>query len=202
VFCPQCGVHAADDARFCRSCGATLNQPTSSVATAESPGAPAAETPRPGYLASNVGTLEPALGGSVVYAGFWRRFVAYFIDVIAVYIVSFVAGLIIGLILGAAQVNSDLISGAGALAGICIAILYYPVQESSAAQATLGKRALGLKVTTLDGQRIGFGRALGRFFAKILSSLILMVGYIMAAFTEKKQALHDMIAGTLVVRSS
>ena len=87
-------------------------------------------------------------------------------------------------------------------AGICIAILYYPVQESSAAQATLGKRALGLKVTTLDGQRIGVGRALGRFFAKILSSLILMVGYIMAAFTEKKQALHDMIAGTLVVRSS
>jgi uncharacterized RDD family membrane protein YckC len=59
--------------------------------------------------------------------------------------------------------------------------------------------AIGIKVTDLNGNRISFGRATGRYFAKILSGMILMIGYIMAGFTEKKQALHDMIASCLVV---
>jgi uncharacterized RDD family membrane protein YckC len=78
--------------------------------------------------------------------------------------------------------------------------LYYALLESSTWQGTLGKRALGLEVTDLEGRRISFGRATGRFFAKIISALILWIGFIMAGFTEKKQALHDMIAGTLVIR--
>jgi len=78
--------------------------------------------------------------------------------------------------------------------------LYYALLESSAWQATLGKKALGLEVTDLEGRRISFGRATGRFFAKMISALILWIGFIMAGFTEKKQALHDMIAGTLVIR--
>jgi len=78
--------------------------------------------------------------------------------------------------------------------------LYFSLMESSAWQATLGKKALGLTVTDLEGRRISFGRATGRYFAKIISSLILFIGYIMAGFTEKKQALHDLIAGTLVLR--
>jgi len=78
--------------------------------------------------------------------------------------------------------------------------LYYALLESSAWQATLGKKALGLEVTDMQGMRISFGRATGRFFAKIISSIILFIGFIMAGFTEKKQALHDMIAGTLVIR--
>lgn len=69
---------------------------------------------------------------------------------------------------------------------------------SSARQATLGKMALRLRVTDLDGNRISFGRASARHFAKYLSGLILAIGYIMAAFTERHQALHDMVAGTLV----
>jgi len=72
--------------------------------------------------------------------------------------------------------------------------------ESSARQATLGKMAVGIVVTDERGARISFGRATGRFFAKFLSMLILYVGYLMAAFTEKKQGLHDVLAGTLVVR--
>jgi uncharacterized RDD family membrane protein YckC len=72
--------------------------------------------------------------------------------------------------------------------------------ESSAWQGTLGKKALGLTVTDLEGRRISFGRATGRYFAKIISTLILCIGYMMAGFTERKQALHDMIAGTLVLR--
>jgi uncharacterized RDD family membrane protein YckC len=72
--------------------------------------------------------------------------------------------------------------------------------ESSPQQATLGKMALGLKVTDLQGERLSFARATGRYFGKIVSSLILFVGFMMAGWTEKKQALHDIMAGTLVVK--
>jgi len=79
--------------------------------------------------------------------------------------------------------------------------IYHAWMESSEYQATLGKMALGLTVTDLMDQRLTFGRASGRFFARIVSNLIpLEIGYIMAGFTEKKQALHDMIAGCLVLR--
>ena len=72
--------------------------------------------------------------------------------------------------------------------------------ESSSLQATLGKMIFGMKVMDLNGNRISFARATGRHFAKYISSAILFVGYIMAGFTERKQALHDMLAGTLVIR--
>jgi uncharacterized RDD family membrane protein YckC len=87
-----------------------------------------------------------------------------------------------------------------ALLRVVLHWLYYSLLESSAWQATLGKKALGLEVTDLDGNRISFGRATGRFFAKFISWMILFIGYIMAGFTEKKQALHDILAGTLVIR--
>jgi uncharacterized RDD family membrane protein YckC len=76
--------------------------------------------------------------------------------------------------------------------------LYFAVLESSSMQGTLGKKALGMIVTDLDGAPIGFGRATGRYFAKILSALIMMIGFVMVAFTARKQGLHDLIAGTLV----
>ena len=77
--------------------------------------------------------------------------------------------------------------------------LYSALMESSANQGTLGKMALGLRVTDLEGRRISFGKATGRYFAKFLSGMTLSIGYIMAAFTAKKQALHDFVAGTLVL---
>lgn len=76
--------------------------------------------------------------------------------------------------------------------------LYFALMESSKFQGTVGKLALGIIVTDVDGNKISFARATGRYFSKILSGFILMIGYIMAGFTEKKQALHDIIAGTLV----
>ena len=85
---------------------------------------------------------------------------------------------------------------------IVINWLYYALMESSAKQGTLGKMACGIKVTDMEGKPITFGRASGRFFAKILSGIICAIGYIMAGFTEKKQALHDQIASTLVLRKS
>jgi len=79
--------------------------------------------------------------------------------------------------------------------------LYFAYQESGMHQATIGKRVMNIKVTDLNGNRISFGRASGRFFGKILSRMIMWIGFIMAAFTEKKQALHDIIAETLVIES-
>lgn len=79
--------------------------------------------------------------------------------------------------------------------------LYFAGMESSERQATFGKATMSLRVTNLEGRRLSFGHATGRFFAKIITGMIpLGIGYIMAGFTEKKQALHDMIAGTLVLR--
>jgi uncharacterized RDD family membrane protein YckC len=78
---------------------------------------------------------------------------------------------------------------------------YYGLMESSEKQATLGKMAMGLKVTDMEGNRITLVKALIRYFGKMLSGIILFIGYLMAAFTEKKQALHDIIAGTLVLKA-
>ena len=151
---------------------------------------------------------------AVTYAGFWKRFVAYLIDSIVLSVAGFLAILpilgLIGLGVGSAMSgDSESRDGfiAAAIGAYFIAILammvaswlYYALMETSVNQGTLGKMALGIKVTDLNGNRISFGMATGRYFGKIVSSMIFMVGYIMAGFTEKKQALHDMMAGCLVV---
>jgi uncharacterized RDD family membrane protein YckC len=136
----------------------------------------------------------------VVYAGFWSRFVALILDSIILGIISIIIGFVVGLVLGVAGMGPESAGGVGNLLGILIGWLYYAYQESSPKQATIGKQAFGMKVTDLDGNPISFARATGRYFAKVLSGIILLIGYIMAAFTEKKQGLHDMIAGTLVVK--
>jgi uncharacterized RDD family membrane protein YckC len=145
-----------------------------------------------------------AYSGTTLYAGFWRRVIAYFIDAIVIWVV-------LGVLIGIMAVAGDtLVSDDGAvnpalfllypliLVGIW---LYFALMESSASQATLGKMALSIKVTDLEGRRIGFGRATGRWFGKFISGAILYIGFMMAGWTAKKQALHDMMAGTLVVRS-
>jgi uncharacterized RDD family membrane protein YckC len=86
------------------------------------------------------------------------------------------------------------------LLALMLSWIYYASLESSAWQATLGKKILGLKVADLAGNRISFARASGRFFGKILSGMILGIGFLMAGFTERKQALHDILAGCLVLR--
>jgi uncharacterized RDD family membrane protein YckC len=78
--------------------------------------------------------------------------------------------------------------------------LYFAIMESSAKGATLGKMLLHLRVTDMKGDRISFARATGRFFAKALGILTFYIGFLIAVFTAKKQALHDLISGCLVVR--
>lgn len=139
------------------------------------------------------------------YAGFWRRFVAYVIDII----VANVAVLIFLLIFGInffyeSNLLQDALPGFALFSRFALLyvfiLLYFTLMESSKWQATLGKRAVGIIVTDLDGRRISAGRAFGRFVAKIVSAITLYIGFFMAGFTERKQALHDIIAGTLVVK--
>lgn len=144
--------------------------------------------------------------GGVRYGGFWIRFVAAIIDGIIVQVVvmplSFVAGGVSGFAGVMGGVPRSGLPILGGLIGFVIGVfgtwLYEALMESSTRQATLGKMVFGMKVTDLGGNRISFGRATGRHFGKWVSALILGIGYIMAGFTERKQALHDMLAGTLV----
>ena len=124
------------------------------------------------------------------YAGFWVRAAALVIDQAIL-----IGGGLILIVL--AELSTP---GAVEIFSLLVTWLYYALMESSSRQATLGKFALGLTVTDLRGERVSFGRATGRFFARIFSGLIFGIGYLMPAFTERKQALHDMMAGCLVIR--
>ena len=156
---------------------------------------------------------------NATYAGFWLRFVAYVIDYIIVYVMqSFIFIPVLGLLgitfassMGNVGNMSEAetfgmigsmmaIIGATALLTTIIAILYWSLMESSKYQATVGKLALGLKVTDMEGKNLDLTKSLIRNVCKIISGMIIFVGYIMAGFTEKKQGLHDIIAGTLVVK--
>jgi uncharacterized RDD family membrane protein YckC len=147
------------------------------------------------------------------YAGFWIRVLAYLIDFLVMMAVSCPLGILLGIAVaafaavaaGGAPQDSDpatFTNGPSNLMSILIGWLYFSLLESSSWQGTVGKKVLGLKVTDLNGNRLGFGRATGRYFGKILSSMICLIGLIMVAFTEKKQGLHDMLAGTLVVKGA
>src|SRR5262245_49288257 len=162
----------------------------------------------------------------MTYAGFWIRVAAYIIDGI---VISIVMGILffvltaIGIIdfSSVMEVANDPSVQAGGepdpeammaasqgmmqnmgvlyLVGFLLAWLYEALLTSSSMQATPGKMVFGLRVATVDGQRIGFGRATGRYFGKIVSAIIAYIGFIMVAFTERKQGLHDMMASTVVV---
>lgn len=136
------------------------------------------------------------------YAGFWIRFLALILDSLILMVISLFIGFLIGMVffLSPSPNPGVAAEGAGNIVGILIGWLYYAWLESSKHQATPGKLALGLKVTDEEGNRISFARATGRHFAKILSILTLFIGYIMVAFTKRKQGLHDILASCLVVR--
>ena len=136
----------------------------------------------------------------VVYAGFLLRFVAVLIDGIILGFCLFLLGMILGLFV-ASGTNIIFFGLFGQLLSSLLCWLYYALMESSDKQGTIGKMVLGIKVTDLNGQKISFLRASVRYFSKIISVIILFIGHLMIIFTEKKQALHDIIAGCLVVRT-
>jgi uncharacterized RDD family membrane protein YckC len=154
--------------------------------------------------------MAPIVPGQLVYAGFWRRFWALCLDGILLNMALFPIAMLLWRPMIPQFSPDEFTPGEyfGILGGYLrmaflssvASWLYYALMESSAKQATLGKMALGIQVTDLDGRRIGFGRATGRYLGKIVSGLTLLIGYIIQVFTSRRQALHDLIASTLVVR--
>jgi uncharacterized RDD family membrane protein YckC len=218
VYCSKCGGLMADSAAVCSNCGQAFpaavpvpRPPVASIAVAAPPlagGMPAI----PAYAV-------PASVPRVEYAGFWLRLLAFVIDnvilgfgfVLIVIPLIFLTGFrrfLDGFHPDEALNDSGIfmiilfffLAATGALV---FTWLYHALMECSEWQATLGKKALGLVLTDMAGQRVSFGRATGRHFAKIVTNLAsfgIGLGYLMAAFTEKKQPLHDILAGCLVLR--
>lgn len=177
---------------------------------------PAASNP----YAAPVAPLLPQTTAAALedYAGFWKRVAAYILDGIILYIPQMLIEKAFGGDAAKAalkQASLDAVGNPDAMMAanmhyystmwpamlliLVMGVLYFALCESSAWQGTLGKLALGIRVTDLQGKRISFPRALGRYFAKILSAIILGIGFLMVAWTQRKQGLHDMICDTLVL---
>lgn len=137
-----------------------------------------------GSLAGQLNQVRTLPPGPAIHAGFWRRCAAYMIDSLVLFVPSMILSLIPFL---------------GLLVNLVGRWLYFALMESSASQATLGKRAMGLIVTDGKGQRIAFGQATGRYFGAAVSTITAYVGYMLAGWTARKQALHDLMADTCVV---
>ena len=161
-----------------------------------------------------------------VYAGFWWRVLARLLDfavlTVAVSLIALVTGLrrfslrfdppgdggtaasftpaMAQTVPVAMPGHVHVQGGALSLVTVLLTIAYFVLLESSRWQATLGKRVCRLRVTDLSGRRIGIGRALGRYLAKLVSALLLGIGFLMVGWTRHKQGLHDLMADTLVMR--
>ncbi len=195
--CPGCGTETDDTARFCPACGARMTAPGPE---AHGPGQEDGDDGWERLRARRASSGE----GPGAYGSFWRRLVALIIDQFLLGVASWAVGVLLGLALAVSPAGEA--AGEGAfedmfmIVGICLSWGWFALFESSPWQATPGKRTMGLVVTDMEGGRIGFGRATGRYFAKFLSGILLLLGYIMAAFTRRRQALHDILAGTLVLQ--
>ena len=139
-------------------------------------------------------SIPPALPEQPRYAGFWIRLLAYIIDAVILGAISFPLIQVLGS-MGIGDHSTNVLS-------IAISWMYFAVFESSAWMGSPGKKALGLIVTDEQGQQLSVGRATRRYFAKILSALLLGIGFFMIAFTARKQGLHDKIFHTLVVKKA
>jgi uncharacterized RDD family membrane protein YckC len=178
-ICVQCGAKPKSGDKYCNNCGAETG--------------PSAEI----CVKCGIRVKSAAVMSQDMYAGFWRRFGAFIVDGVLLWVAQ--------MIIFKSFAFRMIIFTPGAMAktyfwSILIGWLYFALMESSNKQATLGKMLIGIKVTGLDGNRINFGKATGRHFSKLISGVTFAVGYIMAGFTQRKQALHDIIAGTLVVK--
>jgi uncharacterized RDD family membrane protein YckC len=176
IYCTSCGQLNEDQARFCQACGKAMLP----------------------------GAGRDVAVGRTDCAGFWRRFGAALIDGLLLSIPMYA---LLFLFLFATGYDFEAEEGVGdwelciflLLVSWIVPWLYYAAMESSSKQATVGKMAVGIVVTGAEGNRISFARATGRHFGKFISAIILYIGYIMIAFTEKKQGLHDIMADCLVM---
>lgn len=212
MFCSRCGVQVVEGNRYCQACGQEVGAAVAAPGVGD---ASAAAFPPPVAASAPV---YAAVSAPLPYAGFWERVAAYLIDGLILSIPFGILVVIMVFLFGGfgVMLHRNPVEPREAMAlmapmftffflGMAVFIalqwLYFAGMESSERQATFGKSILSLRVTDYEGRRISFGHATGRFFAKIVSGMVpLLIGYIMAAFTARKQALHDLIAGTLVLK--
>ncbi len=214
MYCSKCGVNLAAGTAFCGSCGTPTATSAAAITRPAGPVAYAGGSSQAPYA-------DPAglvVSRGFTYAGFWLRLVAALIDgvimsvalcvlLVPLFLLTGFGAHLDGMVQRHGQPDPALVVGligmifVFAVVSVLIQWLYHAYLESGEKQATWGKQALGLYVTDLMGNPVTFGRASGRFFAKMVTGMIpLGIGYIMAGFTERKQALHDMIASCLVLR--
>ncbi len=189
IVCPHCRAGVPSKLELCPSCGqALLSPPEPPVPLQAGPiqatidaGGPAAVRP----WAQVGGWLEPQ-ATATTFGGFWIRVAAYLIDSLVLLVPTGVLEYELG--------------APGSIVAIVGVWLYFALLESSSGQGTIGKMALGLAVEQAYGGRISFARASGRYFAKILSAIPLGLGFLMVGWTSRKRGLHDLVAGTVVIR--
>ncbi len=211
MYCSKCGSTIAETVTFCPVCG-------QSQAAGYAPIQP--PLLQPSGPAEVTAHWQPM--PVVAYAGFWLRFVAHILDGLIIGLPVTIVVMILVLSSGFGSFIKNLPNapddpteafgnavGAAFFVGIGLIVLvallgswlYYALFESSSWQATPGKKVLNIFVTDINGAPVSFGRATGRYFSKYITQLIpLLIGFILAGLTERKQALHDMIASTLVLR--
>ena len=199
--CPACGASNPETAQECFNCGGHLRGERFVCPDCGAPLPSGDVSACPGCGAQFAGARKPP---EKVYAGFWARLGASIIDGILVGIVVMVVGTLTTFALFVPSSSTSYQSASSTaltlslVIGFFISWIYYAYLESSPAQATLGKRVIKVKVTDLEGRRISFKRASARWLAKFLSIASLGLGFLLIGFSEKKQGLHDKIAGTLV----
>lgn len=182
LSCPACKTANQLNARFCLNCGTAMN------ASPQTPYEPPATQ------------AAPPMSQTIIYAGFWKRFFAYIIDAIIYTILFFI---VVWFSFGIEQINSDKLEDIG-LVYLLFYFgwwLYFTLLEGSSWQATIGKKVLGIIVSDSNGQPLSLFHAGGRQLAGVISSFTFSIGYLIAAFSARKQALHDMIARTVVTNN-
>jgi uncharacterized RDD family membrane protein YckC len=202
MFCPQCGGENSEHHQFCMHCGAVLSKENDAPQPSEELRSGREE------LAGTLATARFTGGARRRYADFWMRFLAHFIDGVIHTAFSMILGMSFGVSIGvlgtiAGDDGTGLAEPLAGLFAIAVALsfgwLYEAILLSSSYQATVGKMAVGIVVTDMEGRRLSFARATGRYFAKMVSSITFGLGYIIQPFTKNRQALHDIIVGTLVM---
>ena len=194
--CASCGSVRQAYGRYCLFCGDVLAEPTVKVVLSPQPDKPVSQPAEP----------PPA---AIEYAGFWLRTWAGTIDValeatgalVVTFAIDFAFSWI-GRMMGYEPWISKFAAGfAYILVLSIVAWLYCAFSESSPRRATIGKRIMGLQVVTADGGRVSFGQATVRHFMKFLSLFTAGVGFMMAGWTKRRQALHDIPCDCFVVRA-